>query len=165
MGEGRKIKCEITTSLFSRWERHILGLWARPSPYLNIYVAGVTRELVAGGVAFLTRWENFTEKISTTLGCLSLLTHPTDPSVDFRVFSLNTVKMELTLSWIGVLEESSLPWLGIAAKIYWICVSNILLKLSWFCVAVVKLSILALMFSRSLSVAWIFLPTSSFILT
>jgi hypothetical protein len=24
--EGRKIKCEITTGLFSRWEHHFLGL-------------------------------------------------------------------------------------------------------------------------------------------
>jgi hypothetical protein len=25
--EGQKIKYEITTGLFSRWERNILGLW------------------------------------------------------------------------------------------------------------------------------------------
>jgi hypothetical protein len=35
--------------------------------------------------------------------------------------------------------------------------------LSWFCIATVKLSILELMFSRSLSVAWILLPKSSLI--
>jgi hypothetical protein len=34
--EGQKMKCEITTDLFSRSERHILGLWARLSPYLKI---------------------------------------------------------------------------------------------------------------------------------
>jgi hypothetical protein len=34
--EGRKIKYEITTNLFSWWERYILGLWARPSPFLKI---------------------------------------------------------------------------------------------------------------------------------
>jgi hypothetical protein len=36
MEEEQKIKYEITTSLFSLWEHHILGLWARPSPYLKI---------------------------------------------------------------------------------------------------------------------------------
>jgi hypothetical protein len=71
MEEERKRKYEITTGLFSRRERHILGLWARPSPYLKIYVIGVTGELVAAGVAFLTRWENFIEKFSTALGFLS----------------------------------------------------------------------------------------------
>jgi hypothetical protein len=34
--EGRKMKCEITTDLFSRGERHILGSSTRPSPYLKI---------------------------------------------------------------------------------------------------------------------------------
>jgi hypothetical protein len=34
--EGQKMKCEITTGLFSGWEHHILGLWARPSSYLKI---------------------------------------------------------------------------------------------------------------------------------
>jgi hypothetical protein len=34
--EGQKIKYEITTGLFFRREHHILGLWARPSPYLKI---------------------------------------------------------------------------------------------------------------------------------
>jgi hypothetical protein len=34
--EGQKMKCEITIGLFSRWEHHILGLWARPSPYVKI---------------------------------------------------------------------------------------------------------------------------------
>jgi hypothetical protein len=34
--DGQKRKYEITTSLFSRWERHILGLWESPSPYLKI---------------------------------------------------------------------------------------------------------------------------------
>jgi hypothetical protein len=57
---------------------------------------------------------------------------------------------------MGVLEESSLLWLGIVVEICWICASNILLKLSWFYVATIKLSILALMFSMSLSVTWIF---------
>jgi hypothetical protein len=49
--EGQKMKSEITTSLFSRWEHHILGLWARPSPYLKIWVTGGTGELVTAGVA------------------------------------------------------------------------------------------------------------------
>jgi hypothetical protein len=34
--EGRKRKYEINTDLFSRWEHHILGLWARPSPFLTM---------------------------------------------------------------------------------------------------------------------------------
>jgi hypothetical protein len=34
--EGRKMKYKITTDLFSRQEHHILGLQARPSPYLKI---------------------------------------------------------------------------------------------------------------------------------
>jgi hypothetical protein len=58
----------------------------------------VNGELVAVGVAFLTRQENFVEKFSTELGFLSLLTPPNDPSVDFGAFSLSTVKMDLTLS-------------------------------------------------------------------
>jgi hypothetical protein len=41
------------------------------------------------------------EKFSVVLGFLSLPTPPRDPSVDFRAFSLNTVKMDLTLSSIG----------------------------------------------------------------
>jgi hypothetical protein len=105
------------------------------------------------------------EKFSAALGFLSLPTPPRDPSVDFRAFSLNMVKMDLTLSWMGVLEEPPLVWLGIAVEICWIYVSNILLKLRWFCIATVKFSILALMFSRSFSMSWIFLPSSSFILT
>jgi hypothetical protein len=107
-------------------------------------------------VALLTRWEDFIEKLSTALGFLSLPTPPRDPSIGFGAFSLNTVKMDLRLSWMGVLEESPLLWLGIDAEMYWIYVSNILLKLSGFYVATVKLSILVLMFSTSLSVAWIF---------
>jgi hypothetical protein len=58
----------------------------------------VTGEVVPTGVAFLTRQENFVEKFSVVLGFLSLPTPPIDPSVDFRAFSLNTVKMDLTLS-------------------------------------------------------------------
>jgi hypothetical protein len=46
----------------------------------------------------LTRQEIFAEKFLVALGFLSLLTPPRDPSVDFRAFSLNTVKMDLTLS-------------------------------------------------------------------
>jgi hypothetical protein len=34
--EWREMKCEITTGLFSQRERHILGRWARPPPYLKI---------------------------------------------------------------------------------------------------------------------------------
>jgi hypothetical protein len=34
--EGWKRKHEITTGLLSRREHHILGLRARPSPYLKI---------------------------------------------------------------------------------------------------------------------------------
>jgi hypothetical protein len=52
--EGQKIKYEITTGLFSQRERHILGLWARPSPYLKIYVIGAIGELVVADVAALT---------------------------------------------------------------------------------------------------------------
>jgi hypothetical protein len=113
---------------------------------------------------------DFTEKFSAALGSLSGVmafpgpTPPRDPPVDFGVFPLNTVKMGFTLSWAGFWDGSPLLWHGSAAAMYWVCVSNILLKLSWFCVAMVKLSILALMFSKSLSVAWIFLPNSSFIL-
>jgi hypothetical protein len=44
------------------------------------------------------RQENFVEKFSAALGFLSLTTHPRDSSVDFGAFSLNTVKMDLTLS-------------------------------------------------------------------
>jgi hypothetical protein len=44
------------------------------------------------------RREDFVEKFSVALGFLSLLTPPRDPSIDFRAFSLNTVKMDLTLS-------------------------------------------------------------------
>jgi hypothetical protein len=57
----------------------------------------VTGELVTTGVAFLTHQENFIEKFSAALGFLSLPTPPRDPRVDFRAFSLNTVKMALTL--------------------------------------------------------------------
>jgi hypothetical protein len=35
-GRRRKMKCKITTGLFSRREHHILGMWARPSLYLKI---------------------------------------------------------------------------------------------------------------------------------
>jgi hypothetical protein len=68
------MRCEITTCLFSRREHHILDLSATPSPYLKIYVAGVTGELFAADVAFLTRRENFIEKFSTTLGYISGVT-------------------------------------------------------------------------------------------
>jgi hypothetical protein len=34
--EGRKMKCGVTTGLFSWQERHILDLRARPSSYLKI---------------------------------------------------------------------------------------------------------------------------------
>jgi hypothetical protein len=34
--EGQKMKCEITIDLFSQREHHILGLRARPSPYMKI---------------------------------------------------------------------------------------------------------------------------------
>jgi hypothetical protein len=54
----------------------------------------VTGELIVADVAFLTRREKF----STALGFLSFLTPPRDPSVGFGAFSLNTVKMDLTLS-------------------------------------------------------------------
>jgi hypothetical protein len=168
--EGRKIKYEITTSLLSQWEHHILGLWERVSPHLKIYVAGATGELVVANVASLTRWVNFAEKFSAALGSMSgvvVFPGPTplrDPPVDFGAFPLNIVKMNFTLSWTGLWDGSPLLWRGSAAAIYWIYVSNILLKLSGFCVATVKVSILALMFSRSFSVAWIFLPNSSFIL-
>jgi hypothetical protein len=69
--EWQKIKYEITTGLFSRWERHIFSLWATPSPYLKIYVASATRELVIADVASLTCWVDFTEKFSAALGSLS----------------------------------------------------------------------------------------------
>jgi hypothetical protein len=130
--EGWKIKYEITTGLFSRQEHHILCLWTRPSPYLKIEVVGATGELVAAGVAFLTCRENFVEKFLAALGFLSLPTPPRDSSADFGAFSLSTVKMNLTLSWMGILEESPLLWLGIVVEICWICVSNILLKLISF---------------------------------
>jgi hypothetical protein len=58
----------------------------------------VIGELVAGGVAFLRRRENFVEKFLVALGFLSLPTPHRDHSVDFGAFSLNTVKMDLTLS-------------------------------------------------------------------
>jgi hypothetical protein len=58
----------------------------------------MTGELVAADVAFLTRRENFMEKFSIGLGFLSLPTPLRDPSVGFGAFSLNTVKMNLTLS-------------------------------------------------------------------
>jgi hypothetical protein len=58
----------------------------------------VTGELVVAGVASLTRQGNFIEKFSVALVFLSLLTPPRDPSVGFGTFSLNTVKMDLTLS-------------------------------------------------------------------
>jgi hypothetical protein len=58
----------------------------------------VTGELVAVGVVFLMHRENFIEKFLAALGFLSLLTLPKDPSIDFGAFSLNTVKMDLTLS-------------------------------------------------------------------
>jgi hypothetical protein len=68
--EGRKMKCEITTGLFSQQEHHILGLLSKLSPYLKLSITGATRELVAVGVAFLTRRENFIEKFSAALGFL-----------------------------------------------------------------------------------------------
>jgi hypothetical protein len=77
----------------------------------------VTGELVGADVAFLTRRENFGKEFSTALGFLSLPTPHRDPSVGFGAFSLNIVKMDLTLSRTGVLEESPLLWLGIAAEI------------------------------------------------
>jgi hypothetical protein len=49
------MKYEITTDLFSWREHHVLGLRLRPSPYLMIYVTGVTGELVAAVVVFLMR--------------------------------------------------------------------------------------------------------------
>jgi hypothetical protein len=55
------MKCEITTSLFSWRERHILGLQVRPSPYLKILVTSATGELVVASMAFLTYRENFIE--------------------------------------------------------------------------------------------------------
>jgi hypothetical protein len=58
----------------------------------------VTRELVAADVAFLTRRENFGKKFFSALDFLSLPTPPRDPLVGFGAFSLNTVKMDLTLS-------------------------------------------------------------------
>jgi hypothetical protein len=58
----------------------------------------VTGELVTTGVAFLTRREDFIKKFFAALGFLSLLAAPRDPSIDFRAFSLNMVKMDLTLS-------------------------------------------------------------------
>jgi hypothetical protein len=58
----------------------------------------VTGELVAADVAFLTHQENFGKKFSAALGFLSLPTSPRDLSVGFGAFSLNTVKMDLTLS-------------------------------------------------------------------
>jgi hypothetical protein len=61
--------------------------------------------------------ENFVEEFSTAVVLLSLPTPPRDPTVGFEAFSLNTVKMDLTLSWTGVLEESPLLWLRIAAEI------------------------------------------------
>jgi hypothetical protein len=69
--EGRKMKDEITTGLFSRREYLILGLSARLSPHLKILVTGATGELVATGVAFLTHRENFIEKFLVALGFLS----------------------------------------------------------------------------------------------
>jgi hypothetical protein len=42
--------------------------------------------------------EDFVEKFSAALGFLSRPTPPRDPSVDFRAFSLDKVKMDLTLS-------------------------------------------------------------------
>jgi hypothetical protein len=68
----------------------------------------VIGELVAADVVFLAHRENFGEKFSIALGFLSLPTPPRDPSVGFGAFSLNTMKMDLTLSWTGVLEESLL---------------------------------------------------------
>jgi hypothetical protein len=63
----------------------------------------VTGELVTVGMAFLTRRENFVgKKCLAVLGFLSLPTPPRDPSVDFGSFSLNTVKMDLTLSSTGL---------------------------------------------------------------
>jgi hypothetical protein len=58
----------------------------------------VTGGLVAVGVAFLTRRENFIEKLSAALFFLSLLTPPRDSSGDFGAFFLKIVKMDLTLS-------------------------------------------------------------------
>jgi hypothetical protein len=34
--EGRKMKCDITTGLFSQQVHHILGMWAKPASYLKI---------------------------------------------------------------------------------------------------------------------------------
>jgi hypothetical protein len=58
----------------------------------------MTGVLVATDVAFLTRRENFGEKFLVALGFLSLPTPRRHPSVGFRAFSMNTVKMDLTLS-------------------------------------------------------------------
>jgi hypothetical protein len=58
----------------------------------------MTGELVIADVASLMRREKFIEEFSTALGFLSLPTPPKDHSVGFGAFSLNTVKMDLTLS-------------------------------------------------------------------
>jgi hypothetical protein len=58
----------------------------------------MTGELVIAGVTFMTHREDFVEKFLAVLGFLSLSTPPRDPSVDFSAFSLNTMKMDLTLS-------------------------------------------------------------------
>jgi hypothetical protein len=58
----------------------------------------VIGELVTTDVAFLTHQKKFREKFSVALGFLSLPTPPRDPLVGFGAFSLNTVKMDLTLS-------------------------------------------------------------------
>jgi hypothetical protein len=59
---------------------------------------GETGQLVPAGVALLTYEENFVEIFLDALGFLSLPTPSRDPSVDFGAFSLNTVKMDLTIS-------------------------------------------------------------------
>jgi hypothetical protein len=94
---------------------------------------------------------------------LFLIKFPQRLSADSGAFPWNRAEMDFTFSWTRVLVESLLFGHGSTIEIYWIWVSNILLKLSWFCIATMKLSILELMFSRRLSMAWILLPKYSLI--
>jgi hypothetical protein len=67
----------------------------------------VTEDLVAVGVAFLMRRENF----AVALSLLSVPIPPRDPSIDFGAFSFNTVKMDLTLLNGGLRKISiTLSW-------------------------------------------------------
>jgi hypothetical protein len=110
----------------------------------------------------------FTSDMDKRVSCpltLIFLSVSRDSAEDSGACPSNKAVMDITLFWMGSLERTLLLGHESATEIYSICVSNILLNLSWFCIAIVKLSILASIFSKSFLVAWNLLPKSLLIFT